>query len=243
MFLGFLMYVKMKDLPARGTIRVRPGPNTVIFRTIHCPKVCWSDAGKEFKQKDEVIEDETVVVFLKEEKAENEAHVELSEKQKNQPNSVGEKIPTKEFLNLQLTSATVGEPANPKEKPIHRRFLTWIDGVVHDHYCKKIRRTYVREQEERGQLYPPNFYIFYQETRGQRERQKREIWLSRDKQRQNIKNWLDAHWEKKREATEALRQKEEERYERWVAQNNTSIPDSSQGGPKKRMGLWQKKSL
>ncbi|KAF7208273.1 putative LOC107385472-like protein [Nothobranchius furzeri] len=199
--------------------------------------------GEKAEQEEEADGEETEVVTDEKVVAEKERCVALPPNQqgtwKNQLNPHRRA----EFGDLAHMSETAEETEeNPKEKSICRRILTRLDASIHDYYRKKIRKTYIREKEEGNQVYPTNFYIFYQMTRGQRERQKREIWLSRDKQRQSFYNRLEVYWEKTRKAKEALRLKEEARYERWAARH-ISIPDSPQGGPKRRMGLWEERSL
>lgn len=41
-----------------------------------------------------------------------------------------------------------------KDKSVRRRFLNWLDELIHSHYKKKIEETYRREREEGNQFYP-----------------------------------------------------------------------------------------
>lgn len=80
-------------------------------------------------------------------------------------------------------------------------------------------------------------------TRAQRERQKRKMWLRRDQQRQTIKSRLDAFWEEKRSKKEALRIKEEERFEKWATEHDISVSSCAPDKPKNRMSIWEKRYL
>lgn len=88
-----------------------------------------------------------------------------------------------------------------------------------------------------------NFSFIYPMTRAQRERQKREMWLHRDHQRQTVKSSLDAFWEEKRSKKEALRIKEEERFEKWAAEHGISVSSCAPVKPKSRMSVWEKRHL
>lgn len=54
-------------------------------------------------------------------------------------------------LTDEMVEAVVGEQ---KDKSVRRRFLNWLDELIHGHYKKKIEETYKREQEEGNQFYP-----------------------------------------------------------------------------------------
>ncbi|XP_037834761.1 transcription initiation factor TFIID subunit 3-like isoform X2 [Kryptolebias marmoratus] len=152
-----------------------------------------------------------------------------------------------------------GPEEKPKDKSVRRRFITWLDDLIHEYYRRKISKTYKRERQEGDEFYyrkicsllfspalfasKANFDKFYPISPAQRERQKREKWLRREKQRQKVKRHLDAYWEEKRKAKEALREKEEERFERWATEHDFSLPDSTTQGSKMRMSLWRKRFL
>ncbi|KAM9703497.1 uncharacterized protein ACNS7B_002212 isoform 2-T2 [Menidia menidia] len=86
-----------------------------------------------------------------------------------------------------------------------------------------------------------NFNFIYPMTRAQRERQKRKKWLKRDKRRQSLKENLDAYWENKRQKKQTRRKKEEERFEKWAAEHDLSIPAFTES--KRRMSRRQKRLL
>lgn len=88
-----------------------------------------------------------------------------------------------------------------------------------------------------------DFLMVRQMTRAEREQKRREKLIRLEKRRQSVKTFLDAYWETKRSQKEALRQKEEGRYEKWAAERGLSVPDSSPQQPKKRMSKWEKRFL
>ncbi|KAK2817546.1 hypothetical protein Q5P01_025737 [Channa striata] len=130
-----------------------------------------------------------------------------------------------------------------KDKSIRRRLIHWFDEMIHNYYRKKIAETYRREREEGRQFYPSTFYFIRPMSRADRERQKRETWLDRDNQRQDIRKLLDSWWEEKRKKKELLRKTEEERHENWAAEHGAGASTCPPGEPKKRLSKWDKSFL
>lgn len=63
--------------------------------------------------------------------------------------------PTVHCLQPLPTEAMVeAAGAKQKDKSVHRRFLNWLDEIIHNHYQRKIAETYRREREEGNQFYP-----------------------------------------------------------------------------------------
>ncbi|XP_037636423.1 uncharacterized protein LOC119494541 [Sebastes umbrosus] len=131
-----------------------------------------------------------------------------------------------------------------RDKSVRRRFLNWLNEYIHGHIMRKVARTYRRELEEGDDIYKTSVIARWPlMTRAEREQQKRQELLHQDKQRQSVKKLLDGYWEVQRCLKEALRLKEEERYEKWAAEHGASVPASSPEQPKKRMSKWEKRFL
>ncbi|KAM9703496.1 uncharacterized protein ACNS7B_002212 isoform 1-T1 [Menidia menidia] len=147
-----------------------------------------------------------------------------------------------DFENFELQpdeTAEVGEKG--KEKSVRRRLLGWFNHLIQNHYKRKLTKSYTREEKEGFESYESNFNFIYPMTRAQRERQKRKKWLKRDKRRQSLKENLDAYWENKRQKKQTRRKKEEERFEKWAAEHDLSIPAFTES--KRRMSRRQKRLL
>lgn len=61
-----------------------------------------------------------------------------------------------DFADLRALTDEIVEAVGGKQKDkcVRRRFLNWLDEVIHGHFDKKVEETYRREREEGHQLYP-----------------------------------------------------------------------------------------
>ncbi|CAL8323203.1 unnamed protein product [Lota lota] len=184
---------------------------------------------------------------------ESEAAIVSDPPQNNRNIEMPEKYQKKaeEFGDFMDMTEEAGDEAvqKAKDRSLRRRFANWLNEKVKERNQKKIARTYLREDREGHLIYSytrsrDDGLVNSKMTKGEREQMKRNHLLWQEKRRQRTVESMNKYWAEQRDKKEALRLKEEQRYEQWAAKVGlSSSGDEAAGRPKKRMTQLEKAAL